>query len=426
MDLTKKTRFYNPQALFNLMRILQEYLINKTKLFAIMLLPLDLAVASALLISHTERIISYRVVNRFLQYLRYDLSYVKEIYKMILDKDYVSETLTEKIDEKELGGTVYRHIQRIIKFIWSFFILMLVLPILPILWVYDFLIPKIIIGFLYYIIMFWKINLFLQIYIFIVATFLVASTTVPFLFKIFVYVKHLFELKKRSFAEIKLEAETFFIKLYKYNFDEESEKIEEEEEEVSGGLYYLFLKLLHGIKDKFIKMFSLRIKKIAINKSSSTKGIEGLEGIKEKIDQIKSTIISHNENHQKIKISQLIGPLIAFIFTFIIGSFLVFGGSKGQGLLGSFVLSIINPQRAEIIWSNFNGTHIGYLTTLVKTNLFIPRFTIGFAKAIDTIFNYLFIAWHEIYPIYIKFIIGYYSIIFKLFGFKFNTVKSWR
>ncbi len=406
MDLDKKAKLHNPQALFNLIRIIQEYLITKSKLFIFVFLPFDIIFSISLLISYTERIIAYKLVNQFLLYIKYDLLYVREISRMIIKTDYVSKTLTEPIDEKEFSGTIYRHIQKTIKFIWSLIILIILFPILPILWVYDFLASKVLIGTLYYTVIFIDTHIIITILLFLVATFLVASSTVPFLFKVFVYIKYLFELKRKPYEEIKSDAETFFMRLYNYKHTDIDHNDLINENEVEGGLYYLFLKLVHTIKDHLIYFFSTRLKKIDANKNTKQ--------VIQKIDEIKNKIVDKVNARKEIKLNLLIGPLIAFIFTFAFAGFLVFGNSQGKGIIGSFVLSVVSKNSSYIIWTNYQNTSTGFFSySLTK----IP---LGFMKAVgsilDIILRYFFVLWHNFYPIYISFIFNYYKFLFRIIG----------
>jgi hypothetical protein len=244
--------------------------------------------------------------------------------------------------------------------------------------------------------------------LFLIATFLVASTTVPLLFKLFVYIKYLFSLERKTFYEIRAEAETFFLKLYNYRYtDAEQEKLYEED--VGGGIYYLFLKTIHKIKDQGIAFFSNLIKRPPHQFKPSQ--------VLDKINQVKEKIVTQFETRRQIKVTRLVGPFMALIFTFAVAAFLVYGNAHGEGIIASLVLSVVDKQEALTIWTNYHA-HLGYFQSLVKTIGVLPNFFMNIGWFLDFILYYFFIFWHTFFPFYLSFIAYYYKLILKIVGIK--------
>jgi hypothetical protein len=395
----------NTLALFNMIRIIEDWFINKSFIFSIILLPIDIAVLAAVLLSRFERFISHKIISGFLQYLHYDLTILRELSYMVVRKEYISEELTKDQTEGEtkLEGKAFKRVQYVFRFIWSLIIFLVTFPLLPLLWLWDFLAPELLVGLLYYLILFNDLNIVLSIFLFSIATFLVATLTVPWIFGAYVIIKNMLSLERKSYAEIKWEAETFFIKLYRYQFDEQED--EETTEEERGGVYYLFLKVLHTAKDQ-----SLGILRSISRKRSTQHLMEKL-----RLGKIREELLKELNDRHPINPKDLLVPLFGFIFTFLVALVMVYAGTKGEGILGSVMISVVDGVKANEIWFNLNSQGIGYIEHFLVLSPILSNI-LGFLGFItDQFFGYLFIVWHGIIPYYFDFTLWYYSQISNLF-----------
>jgi hypothetical protein len=398
-----------------LTKAMEDTLISKASILKYPLLLIDIPLLLAVSITNIERSIYNNVIEYFLAHVRHDIRSITKFFERFIPGQRGStledEEEEEEIYEETTTGKLFQWVRNILHFVWSLIIFSVVLPVWPLIKLYNFFSAFLIIGALYYILMFfqfasWWGPVFYFI-IFCTVTFLVASLSVPAILRTFIYIKYLFSLQRKSWREVNNEARFAFLQFYlqiQQNRQKLLEKIQPqytdmETAKVQGGVYYLFLKTIHGIKDK---LWALRKKRVT----------DLFAKIQKKSETLTHELAVEKEEYEKsvsaMKPKELIKTAIALAITFLFSGIIALGGSKGQGVLVSIFLSFIDPVHGTTAWWNYEGSGMGYYQYLTHNNA-IPGFVRIIVTGIDYFWGYFFLAYHTILPFYAAFLAQYYS-----------------
>ena len=190
---------------------------------------------------------------------------------------------------------------------------------------YNIFVEWVIIGIFYFILIFYQFpewwGALLYFLIFATVTFIISSISVPALLRTFTYIRYLFSLERKPWKEVNGEARAAFLQLYfkiQQNRQAIFDKIEEEEEEnekkTEGGVYYLFLKIIHRTKDRIWEVRKQRASTL-FNKVESRLQEASSELAEEREEYNKSIAAMHPKEIVKI--------VSALVITFVISIVLV-------------------------------------------------------------------------------------------------------
>ncbi|GEM_PF-5224511 len=397
-DDSKISHVENLFIIAYLTKALQDVLMQKARFLQYPLLLVDFPLALAILIVNVERILYVKVLGYILAHIQFDINILKS---MLLDRN--GEGTTGDWKEK-----AFDFVRKLLRFLWGVIILCFILPIWPLIWIYDFLIQTILIAVIYYFLLFWHWNFsgaFVPYYLLLATvTFLVASITVPFIFQLSVYVKALFSLERKTWREVHLEAKTSFLRFYQRLYGNYAEAMAHikihyaEKYKAEGGVYYMLLKFLHFLKDR---LWQLKEGKIDVV----------VEKIQDKtiafVDEYREEKNAYSAALQSISGKDLRRTIVAFSITIVLAILLVQHGSRGEGIIGPVLRSFVNHSDAQTLWVNHHAGH-GYYEDMVASYFFLPNFLKYMAIGADSLLNYFFQAYYYLAPLYLDFISRYY------------------
>lgn len=402
-------------AISYLTRAIEDALIKRVGILKFPLLLIDIPLILAVIIVNTERILYTYVIEYFLAHIRFDISVITNGLKRLFglgQNQQIEEE--EEVYEESTSGKLFQRLRQTIRFLWGLLIFGLFLPIWPLIFIYNKFIEIVIIGALYYILVSYHFpewwGALLYFIIFATVTFIIASISVPGLLRTFTYLKYLFSIERKSWREINNEAKLAFLSIYlrmQKNPSQILDSIEsgyDKTHKAEGGVYYLFLKTIYGIKDR---VFSIREKPI-----SKTLGELDLS-----VKEITSDIASQKESYERavslMTPGELFKTAIALILTFVFSAFLLLRGSHGEGITAPIIFSFIDTTKGLSNWVNYKESGLGYFQYLTQYATFLPGILKGIALGVDTILNYFFQAYYYILPLYIKFFSSYYNFYFS-------------
>jgi hypothetical protein len=169
--------------------------------------------------------------------------------------------------------------------------------------------------------------------------------------------------------------------------------------QVKGGVYYLFLKTIHGIKDKLLALRKKRVSDLF------TKLQKKSEILTQELEMEKK---EYEQSVSSMKPQELIKTAIALMITFFFSGIIALGGSKGQGVLVSIFLSFLDPVQGTTVWWNYEGSGMGYYQYLTHNHA-LPGVIRMIVTEIDYFWGYFFLAYHTILPFYASFLAQYYA-----------------
>lgn len=388
-----------------LIKAIEDFFIKKAPFVRYLFLIIDLPLITAFLILHFEQKLHFNVINYLFAHFQYDAEVVVGPARKMLGGEYKEEK-TEK--EKTLGGRVFQFTRHSIKKIWGIIIFAIMLPVWPLISLYNFFSGSIILGVLYYFLMFYNfhspLRLFLYYYLFGIVTFIVSSITIPWILSLLIYFKYLFSLKKKSWKEIDNEAQAAFLGFYRRIQNNKMKSLEEEqlegrEKQVEGGVYYLFLKILHKVKDKILhfnfNIFTETFKKITAKSQKLCLDYEAGRS-------------NFEETGAILTIAEIKKTILALVLTFLLSAALAYRGSGGHGLIGPILISFLDQSEASVIWFN-TMDDIGYYENWVSQISFFPHFMVYIAMFADLFLGYFFKFYYFIVPLYLSFFVIYYQ-----------------
>lgn len=403
---TKITHVENLFIISYLTKALQDLLIRKAKIFQYPLLLVDLPLALAILIVNVERILYVKIFGYFFAHIRYDIQILKD---MVMRKE--AEDKPENWQERIFDG-----IRKFLRFVWGVIILLSILPIWPLIWIYNHIVQTLLIAILYYVLMFVSFDFpagFLLYYVvFATVTFLVSSITVPFIFKLSVYFKEIFSLEKKSWKQVNKEAATAFVQFYQRLHGQQTQALSEiktqydDQYQAEGGVYYMLLKFLHYLKDKFWKLKKKKIEGVVEKIQDTTV---------EFVDEYYQEKTSYYFRLQSLSPRELNRTVVALLFTIIFSVSLALHGSQGHGIVGPIILSFVDESVSQTIWVNHLNEGHGYYQDMVDSYMVLPNFLKYIALGVDQFLYYFFNAYYFVLPFYMNFLSQYYSMYFNLF-----------
>lgn len=408
LEDTKITHVENLFIISYLTKAIQDILIRRVRFFQYPLLLVDLPLALAILIVNVERILYVKILGYVLAHIQYDVSVLKGlIFSRGGEDGNTSEGWAEWL---------FDFVRKILRFVWGLLILMLILPIWPLIWIYNYMVQTILIAIIYYFLMFVDYGFvggFLLYYLLLATVvFLVSSITVPFIFQLSIYIKEIFSLERKTWKQVHKDAKMAFVKFYQKLHGAQSRPMTEiktrysKQHEAEGGVYYMLLKFLHFMKDKFWEMKKKRVGAVVDKIQKKT-----VEYVDEYYEEKKSYYMTIRSLSSK----DLKRTVVALVITIVFAVLLVLEGSHGKGLIGPVLLSFVDEPVSEQIWANYNGSGRGYYEDMVFFYGFLPNFLKYLAIGADTFFEFFFQSYYVLYPLYIDFIIRYYAVYFNLF-----------
>jgi hypothetical protein len=404
-DDVKITHVENLFIISYLTKALQDILIQKSKAFQYPLLLIDLPLALAILIVNVERILYVKVLGYVMAHIQYDVAILKSLIT------------TQKADEGEQKWQerVFDFIRKFLRFTWGVIILLFILPVWPLIWIYNQIVQTLLIAVIYYFLMFSSFAFpggFLVFYILLATvTFLVSSITIPFIFKVSVYFRALFSLEKKSWKQVDNEAKMAFVNFYKRlhgNYNEAMTNIKaryNEEYKAEGGVYYMLLKFLHYTKDKFWKLKEKKMD-LVVEKIQDT--------TVEFVDEYYEEKNAYDITLRSLSPRDLRRTVLALTITIFISLLLVFEGSNGKGLVGPILLSFVDQEVSQQIWTAHRDGR-GYYEDMFHSYGFFPNFLEYLGLGVDWVLNYFYQAYYFFYPIYLDFLGRYYLAYFNIF-----------
>lgn len=403
----KITHVENLFIISYLTKALQDLLIQKAKFFQYPLLLIDLPLALAILIVNVERILYVRILGYIMAHIEYDVNIFRSLVKSEMDnKVNVEESWQER---------AFDFIRKVLRFIWGLIILMFILPVWPIIWIYNQMVQTLLIGVIYYFLMFSDFSFvggFLVYYILLVTvTFLVACITVPFIFRISVYVKEMFSLERKSWKRVNSEAKMAFVHFYQRLHGNYAQALQElkfryaDEYKAEGGVYYMLLKFIHFLKDKFWKLKEKKMEAVVGKIQDKT-----VEFVDEYYQEKNAYYVALRSFTPR----DLRRTIVALSITVAFSLLLVFQGSNGKGIVGPILLSFADQPVSEEIWvSHHEGR--GYYEDMVDAYALLPNALEYVAIGVDSVFNYFFQSYYFLYPLYLDFLVRYYMAYFNFF-----------
>ncbi len=407
-DLTdsKITHVENLFIISYLTKALQDLFIRKAKILQYPLLLVDLPLALAILIVNVERILYVKIFGYFFAHIRYDIQILKDL---VMRKE--SEDQPANWQERIFDG-----IRKFFRFVWGFIILMSILPVWPLIWVYNHISQSFLIAVLYYILMFFSYDFtggFVLYYvIFMTATFLVSSITVPLIFRLSVYFRELFSLEKKSWKQVNKEAGTAFVQFYQRLHGEQSQALSSikvqysDQYQAEGGVYFMLLTFLHYLKDKFWKLKKKKIEGVVEKIQDTTV---------EFVDEYYEEKNSYYFRLQSLSSKDLRRTVLALVLTIVFAMSMAFKGSSGNGIIGPILLSFVEQPVSQSIWVDHLNNGHGYYEDMVESYVVLPNFLKFIGIGFDQFFFYFFQAYYFVAPLYLDFLMQYYSTYLNLF-----------
>lgn len=402
-----------------LTKAIEDALIKRMSILKYPLLLIDLPLLFAVLIVNLERLIYTHVVDFVMAHIKFDIRIITKNLQKIIPIGKKTEQFSEEEEEEEepyeetTSGRLFQWLRNFIRFVWGLFILGIVLPIWPLIFLYNLFIEVVIVGSLYYFLIFYHFpewwGMLLYFMIFCTVTFIISSISVPALLRTFIYLKYLFSLERKSWREINNEAKSAFLKFYlriQQNRKDILDKIEpryEGVQKVEGGVYYLLLKIVYWIKDKF---WNLRKKRVSDIFHKVERGVQYLT------TDLEEEKVEYQKTISSMQPEELIKTSIALLLTFLFSILLVLKGTSGQGLIGPILVSFFDAVHATSIWTSYQGSNMGYYEFLAQSTGFLPGFIRILARGVDYLLQYFFQFYYYILPIYLNFIVTYYRFYF--------------
>ncbi|MDP3975815.1 MAG: hypothetical protein Q8P95_02765 [bacterium] len=401
----KITHVENLFIISYLTKALQDILIRRISFLQYPLLLIDLPLALAILIVNVERVLYVKVLGYVLAHIQFDVEILKDLVKS-----------SGQTDEEVEGWQewAFRAIRKFLRFLWGLLILLFILPVWPLIWIYNHIVEALLICAIYYLLMFWSFDYtggYLVFYLlFMTVTFLVSSITVPFLFKLWVYIKAIFSLEKKSWRAVSNEAKMAFLQFYRYVQGGGSQSIRAikarygEKYQAEGGVYYMLLKLLHYLKDRFWELKERKAEVVVEKIQHKTL---------EFVDEYYQEKTAYDSTLRALKPKDLQRTALAMLLTLFLSVVLVSHGSHGQGVIGPILLSFVDQDVAGQIWVDQNNG-VGYYQDMVHHYFFLPNIFSYVALGADTTLDYFFRGYYAFYPIYLDFILRYYGYYFGI------------
>lgn len=406
LEDSKITHVENLFIISYLTKALQDLVIRKAKILQYPLLLIDLPLALAILIVNVERILYVKIFGYFFAHIRYDIQILKDVV-MRREAQEKPENWQERI---------FDSVRKIMRFVWGMVILLSILPVWPLIWIYNHIVQSLLIAALYYVLMFISFDFtggFLAYYVvFATVTFLVSSITVPFIFQLSVYGRELFSLEKKSWKQVSKEAKTSFVQFYQRLHGQQSQamtsiKVQYSDEyQAEGGVYYMLLKFLHYLKDKFWKLKKRKIEGVVEKIQDTTV---------EFVDEYYEEKSSYYFRLQSLSSKDLKRTVLALVLTILFAMTLAFRGSNGDGLIGPVLLSFVDEATSQTIWVNHANVGHGYYENMVESYVILPNFLKFIAIGFDQLFFYFYQAFYFVAPLYLDFLTRYYSMYFNMF-----------
>jgi len=396
---TKITHVENLFIISYLTKAIQDLLIRKSRFFQYPLLLVDLPLALAILIVNIERIIYVKILGYVLAHIQYDVAVLKSI------------VMSRKEEEEEAEGwqeRVFDTVRKALRFLWGLIILLFILPVWPLIWIYNHIVQTLLIAVIYYCLMFFSFSFpggfFVYYLLLATVTFLVSSITVPFIFQLSVYFKELFSLERKTWKQVHAEAKMSFVKFYQRLHGKHTEAISNlkskytEAYKAEGGVYYMLLKFLHYMKDKFWKLKEKKMDAVVEKIQDTTV---------EFVDDYYHERRSYYFTLRSLSPRDLRRTVIALVITILFSTLLVFEGSNGKGLIGPVLMSFVDQATSQTIWiAHHDGR--GYYEDMIEAYVILPNFLKYIAIGFDQLFHYFFQAYYVAYPVYLDFIGRYY------------------
>jgi len=399
LEDTKITHVENLFIISYLTKALQDLLIRKARFFQYPLLIIDLPLALAILIVNVERVLYVRILGYVLAHIQYDVSVLRSVVMKVGAPE-------EHDDWKERA---FAGVRKVLRFVWGLLILLFILPVWPLIWVYNKLVQTMLIAMIYYFLMFFSYDFpagFLVYYILLLTvTFLVSSMTVPFIFQLSVYVRALFSLERKTWKQVNTEARTAFVKFYQRLHDKEAKAMPDikvryaKEYKAEGGVYYMLLKFLHLLKNK---LWQFKEKKMdMVVEKIQDKTVEFVDDYYEEKRSYYFTLGS-------LSAKDLRRTVVALSITLVFSIALVMKGSHGKGIIGPILHSFVKQDVSQRIWIDQRDQR-GYYEDMFHSYVFLPNFLKFIAIGVDNVFHYFFKSYYFLYPLYLEFLVIYYT-----------------
>lgn len=402
----KVTHVENLFIISYLTKAVQDSLIGRVSFFQYPLLLIDLPLAFAILIVNVERFLYVKVLGYVLAHIEYDVSVLKGLVK--------SQAQGNIIEGESWGERAFEFVRKTLRFLWGLIILMFILPVWPLIWVYNKIVQTLLIATIYYFLMFLDFSFpggfLLYYFLFVTVTFLVSSITVPLIFRLTVYVRELFSLEKKTWKQINREARMAFLQFYKKlqggRLKGADVKVRYEEGyQAEGGVYYMTLKLLHYLKDKLWKLKEKKVEAVVEKIQTTTV---------EMVDDYYVEKMTYQEALMSLKPKDLRNTVIALSVTLVFCVSLVMRGSNGEGIIGPILLSFVDKGASEVLWVNQASSGVGYYQHMVESYLILPNFLKYAGMGADVFLDLFYEGYYAFYPIYIDFVSQYYYVYFRV------------
>lgn len=404
-DEVKITHVENLFIISYLTKALQDILIQKSRAFQYPLLLIDLPLALAILMVNVERILYVKVLGYVMAHIQYDVA----VLRSLVATQGAEEGATKWQEQ------AFAFVRKLLRFLWGMVILMFILPVWPLIWIYNQVVQTLLIAVIYYMLMFWSFAFpggFLVYYILLATvTFLVSSITVPFIFKLSVYFKALFSLENKTWKQVDNEAKMAFVNFYRRlhgNYSEAMANIKArypDEYKAEGGVYYMLLKLLHYLKDKFWKLKERKID-LVVEKIQDTT-VEFVDEYYHEKNAYDVTLSSLNSR-------DLRNTVVALLITILFSLLMVFEGSNGKGIVGPVLLSFVDQEVSQQIWIAHRDGR-GYYEDMFHSYAFFPNFLEYLGWGVDWFLYYFYQAFYFLSPLYLDFLSRYYLAYFNIF-----------
>lgn len=400
---TKITHVENLFIISYLTKAIQDLLIRKSRFFQYPLLLVDLPLALAILIVNLERIVYVKMLGYVLAHIQYDVAILKSIVMSRGEEEGQPENWQER---------AFDTVRKVLRFLWGLIILLFILPVWPLIWIYNHIVQTLLIAIIYYCLMFVDFvgmigpvgGYFVYYLLLATVTFLVSSITVPFIFQLSVYFKELFSLERKTWKQVHSEAKMSFVKFYQRLHGKHTETISNlkskytEEYKAEGGVYYMLLKFLHYMKDKFWKLKERKMEAVVEKIQDTTVDF---------VDDYYQERRNYYFTLRSLSSKDLRRTIIALVFTILFAVMLVFEGANGKGLIGPILMSFVDQSVSQTIWIAHHDGH-GYYEDMIDAYVILPNFLKYIAIGFDQLFHYFFQAYYVVYPVYLDFIGRYY------------------
>ena len=174
---------------------------------------------------------------------------------------------------------------------------------------------------------------------------------------------------------------------------------------VEGGVYYMLLKFLHFLKDRFWSLKKSRIDAVVDRIQKKT-----VEFVDEYYEEKRSYYFTLSTLSSR----DVRRTVLALLLTIIFSLLLVVEGSHGKGLIGPILRSFVDQDESRELWTNYNDGR-GYYEDMVAYYVLLPNFLRYVAIGADNALFFFFQAYYFVYPFYLSFISLYYQIYLGIF-----------